>query len=249
LPVAEFLSQKVLGPLVRVFAYLMLQEGLLSEPHTQNVVYKKDADGNLTGEIRFRDLDSVKPDFQLRKILGRTLQAYREAARDFKLSDPEATFQHQKMTTNYDDAYLFYVRGEWAERIARALKNTRYELTTSQIEEIIDILMLRETVEHLGAKAVFGARIEEVLRDNPTLAEEALQGRPYEGSPEQVEAVLRVFKPASIFRKYSAARSVPFSIQRIVDNFKQAELTQNPKLTYVRERDLQVNFACRSLFH
>jgi hypothetical protein len=71
---ATFAIERLVTPLVRVYAHLALAEGLFGEMHPQNVLYEVGADGALTGKIVIRDFTDMTLNIPLRVAQGRPLR-------------------------------------------------------------------------------------------------------------------------------------------------------------------------------
>ena len=68
-----YLVSKVIEPYVRALAYLLFEEGLQVEGHTQNICYELDTEGSLTGKVVLRDLSGTTVNPALRLARGRRM--------------------------------------------------------------------------------------------------------------------------------------------------------------------------------
>ncbi len=72
----EWFIERVLEPYVKVFAHLVLEEGLNVEPHVQNVLFGIDARGDLDGRIVLRDMCDTTVNIALRIANGKPLPEF-----------------------------------------------------------------------------------------------------------------------------------------------------------------------------
>lgn len=165
LSTADFLRAFIVEPLVRSHTHLALEHGLIHEGHVQNILFGLDPNGNLNGQIIYRDLDSIKTDFEMRHLRGLDLSFYQD------VTDPIETYQSQKAKSYYDIAYGTYLRGDWTHRIASALKNQENpsllstffgsklsQLSQKEVQAIFDEVLLEETMALFGDELVEKAR-------------------------------------------------------------------------------------------
>ncbi len=155
LPAEEFIAQKIIGPLVRSYAYLTFEHGIIGEPHQQNVLFEIDPQGRLTGRVFYRDLDAFKPDIELRHLRGLSDEPFLNAKRPFKL------LKMAKAEHDYRRSYMSYVKGAWTESIENMIGQTKAKIpmlaSVKGLSERFDKALLVELVGHFGFEAVFDA--------------------------------------------------------------------------------------------
>lgn len=62
----RFVTERIVRPYIETFGEVALDQGMVGEPHQQNVMFEVGRDGLLTGRIMIRDLDSHNMDLELR---------------------------------------------------------------------------------------------------------------------------------------------------------------------------------------
>lgn len=90
----RFVIERVLRPYVRALAYLLFEEGIQYEGHTQNVLLEIDADRQLTGRLALRDLSDTTVNIAYRCARRRPLPRLgsRTSPPPFELSANAADF-------------------------------------------------------------------------------------------------------------------------------------------------------------
>jgi hypothetical protein len=111
----DFVNEKIMKPYLAAYADLAFGQGLVGEPHQQNVLFEIGQDGMPTGRVMFRDLDSYKPDVELRARLGLTMEPYTSPIRPTKM------FKTAKGSDYYNDSYDTYVKEDIGYMISRDL--------------------------------------------------------------------------------------------------------------------------------
>jgi hypothetical protein len=153
LPPEVFLQEKVLKPLIRVYTYLATEEGLVGEFHQQNVLFELDKDGNLTGNLLLRDLDSLNPDVELRNVRGKSNDPIETSGVSHKLL--KLDWGPQNYTTGYDD----YIRNDWCTYLDHMLSQSELPGAPDLVRKhtlwkISDRLMASELEKHVGSDLV-----------------------------------------------------------------------------------------------
>jgi RNA polymerase sigma factor (sigma-70 family) len=69
----DFALEKIIRPYVSVLAFLLLEEGIHAEGHTQNILFEVTNDSELTGRIILRDLSDMSVDIAHRIARGKAL--------------------------------------------------------------------------------------------------------------------------------------------------------------------------------
>jgi hypothetical protein len=66
-----YVLEKIVRPLVHALSYLLFEEGLSVECHSQNILYELDGASELTGKVILRDLTGVRVQIGLRFARGK----------------------------------------------------------------------------------------------------------------------------------------------------------------------------------
>lgn len=80
---ARYIQDKLLRPVIRVIAYLMMEEGMVGEYHNQNFNYRIGKNGKPTGEVLLHDADAFRTSIQLRVVSGKETATLRKVDAPF----------------------------------------------------------------------------------------------------------------------------------------------------------------------
>lgn len=142
----KFTTEKLIAPLMSLYGEVALRQGLAGEPHQQNVLFEVGRNGEFTGRVMFRDLDSYKPDVELRLRNGlgmRSLAAF---------PDP-GTLGHLKLSKGrvyHDTSYLAYVRGDWTHMFYYGLRRYFPNVSKAELGMAFDLHYAAELKRNLG---------------------------------------------------------------------------------------------------
>ncbi|MEK7357376.1 MAG: IucA/IucC family C-terminal-domain containing protein, partial [Bdellovibrionota bacterium] len=146
LPAEEYIAKNIIEPLVRSYAYLTFQHGIVGEPHQQNVLFELNEKGQLTGRVLYRDLDAFKPDIELRHLRNLSDEPFLGAKRPFKL------LKMGKAEHDYRRSYMSYVKGAWAESMENMIAQFKNQVpalaSATELPELFDKTLLTELVRH-----------------------------------------------------------------------------------------------------
>jgi hypothetical protein len=142
----DYVREKMLTPLMKTYGDITFGAGLVGEPHQQNVLFEVGKDGQLTGRVVMRDLDSYKVDVEARVRKGlsvRDLAPYSDPGiiGDLKLS---------KAREYYDTSYNDYVREDYGFMLSRGLGKYFPSVTEKKLHTAMDDLYRAQVKEHLG---------------------------------------------------------------------------------------------------
>jgi hypothetical protein len=70
-----WIAEKLFAPMARVTSYLLFQQGMIGEYHTQNFDYVVNSRGMPTGKIDLRDADAFRVNLVLRALQGENLES------------------------------------------------------------------------------------------------------------------------------------------------------------------------------
>ena len=145
-PPMDYIGERIIAPFMRQYGEIVLKNGLVGEPHQQNVLLEIGRDGQLTGRMVFRDLDSYKVDVETRVRNGL-------GVRDFWPYPDPGVVGHGKLAKAreyYNDSYLEYVREDWAFMLNRGLRKYFPEVTEKALHKAYDARFAAEAKKHLG---------------------------------------------------------------------------------------------------
>lgn len=149
------LVARVLEPLARAAAFLMLGQGLIGQLHQQNVLFELEASGLPSGRLLLRDLDSFVIDARVRRSRGLSTP---------RLDRREQALQLEQATHRYDDAWGRSCRADFA--FLAELASGRRGITPTRRRALVyatlDRSFLLAALEFLGA-SVIGAELRWVL--------------------------------------------------------------------------------------
>ncbi|MBI4577522.1 MAG: hypothetical protein HY722_14775 [Planctomycetes bacterium] len=142
----RFVSERVLRPYLEGYASLALGQGLIGEPHQQNVLFEVGSDGMPTGRVMFRDLDSYKVDVESRARRGLTLRPMDDALRPTKI------FKTAKGEDYYETSYGTYVKRDVGYLLWQGLRRDFPAITEAWVHSEMDRIMAGQVERHLGLK-------------------------------------------------------------------------------------------------
>lgn len=79
----KYVREKLFRPFLKSISYLLMEEGMLGEYHTQNLNFVIGKNGKPTGEILFHDADAFRTSVELRALNGKDLAAARKIETPF----------------------------------------------------------------------------------------------------------------------------------------------------------------------
>jgi hypothetical protein len=188
--VQSFISEKILTPLVRSYAYLVWRQGLLGEPHQQNLLFelqmkKKDlpisldspapndplaqvgAKALLTGKVIYRDMDAFRPDPELRMLVGEDMAPFLHE------QNPSKHLKLNQAMNFIDISYSQYLRNDWCFLIETSLRRHAAKLGIqlsgfqfTKIWEEMDRLLLLESINLLGIRDSLGLYFDKFVNSN-----------------------------------------------------------------------------------
>ena len=79
----QFVRDRLMKPLARAVAYLLMEEGMIGEYHTQNVSFVVDESGLPTGKVLLHDADAFRTSLVLRTLNQKNTQAVRSLETPF----------------------------------------------------------------------------------------------------------------------------------------------------------------------
>ncbi len=145
-PPMEYVRERLIEPLMRQYGEVTFRQGLVGEPHQQNVLLEVGRDGHLSGRVVLRDMDSYKVDVETRLRQG-------FGVRDFYPYPDPGVVGHgklQKARTYYNDSYVEYVREDWSYMLSRGLKKHFPSVTEKKLHDAFDARFAAEAKKHLG---------------------------------------------------------------------------------------------------
>jgi len=230
----SFVREKIYRPLIQSYLYLVFQEGLLSEPHQQNVLLEMNSRGNPNGKIWFRDLDGFRPDPELRAINGKPLTPFLDSKRPFKY------FKFSVSRDFYNLSYGAHLRDSWAYLVQKTLSRHRKLLglpksffDSEEIWKEMDRVFLEEMVAISNSEIVFGP-LSLFYSRNQARLDELFPGinwnRPNLTSGE-VATLVREFEIHDITAMNVKTYELPvLDIQQIAERFKSARVEAGPQI-------------------
>ncbi len=225
MPPQQFLKERIYRPLVRAYGYLAYAEGMLGEPHQQNVLFHIGRDGLPTGEITLRDLDAFHPDPVLRAMQRQTLQPFLDEQR------PSKHLKFNKAQTFYNDSWESYVLVDWANLAYESLKQTEFSedfRDRRALYTTLDSLLVEEITPILGVETVLGDSFRRVYGSHKRRLLELFPHVNWaEGeiptSMADAKTLLDNFTLAELFpSRGRSMRTTRLPLQEMVDKFKAA---------------------------
>lgn len=114
----QFLRARIVGPMMEQWAELAIREGVLMEPHAQNVMLELDAKGMPTGRFFYRDFGGFNVDLSFaelhRKALPRRLPKLETDTRD-------NTYYQDSHVTNINKSLRVFYEGGFLHNIQEKL--------------------------------------------------------------------------------------------------------------------------------
>jgi len=247
----DYLEKNVLKPLARATSYVSFQEGLVGEPHQQNVLFEFDENGNLTGNIKLLDLDAYKPDLELRHIRGKSDAPFQEVLRPFK---------YLKLSSGphyYDESYNQYIRNDWCFLLDNMLSKSKLSEAHGTVKKQLlwnsmDKQLLTEATRHFGSDVVFG-NLTEFHELNKTQLDKLYPhvdwAKP-ELTPIQVSRLLTKFPIPKVIYMEGNRGEAPFSTDAIVNRFKEkmhaAQTPQEMPQSVLRDEYIRLGYNYRT---
>lgn len=143
----DYVREKVFRPLLSTYADMTYGQGLVGEPHQQNVVYEIGRDGQLTGRVLIRDLDSMHIDPELRIRKGLSLEPFLNEQK------PSKTFKFGAGQKYYETSYESYIRSDLGYMTQRVLSAHFPGMTRPAVYRAMDRVLAEEIRRHLGVEA------------------------------------------------------------------------------------------------
>jgi hypothetical protein len=81
--VKKIIKEERFRPIARVVAYLLMEEGMFGEYHTQNYGYRKNNDGRLEDRVVLHDADAFRTSISFRVLNGKDIAPLREVETPF----------------------------------------------------------------------------------------------------------------------------------------------------------------------
>lgn len=128
--IEEALEKRLYGPLIKQYAFLAFERGLIGEPHQQNVKFHR----SLNGETRIADLDAFKPDLELRAQKGLSVESFLGPERPYKV------LKLNKAPEYFAQSYRSHVRNNWVYLVEQMLEKHKDKFPPSMKSEISEIL-------------------------------------------------------------------------------------------------------------
>ncbi len=108
----EYLFKYIIEPLIKSWTYLTMSQGLIPEPHAQNLLLEMDRDDN-PKRLIYRDFEGVAVDFQLRKKL--------KLSNEYFSMGKESDFHADKVIESLRKSYIYHISVEIFEMLFRTL--------------------------------------------------------------------------------------------------------------------------------
>ncbi len=139
----DFIKERILRPLYRAIIYMSYQEGLVGQPHPQNIVFAL-VDGKLQDQVFIRDLEAFRPDPEMRTLLGKTNEYFFETDRP-----AEDLFLYG---FDYFEKHGVFTSKKWRPQIAAVLQELGYKRNRaiSVAEQIVEEVLLEQIEEQLN---------------------------------------------------------------------------------------------------
>jgi hypothetical protein len=96
-----WIQEKLIRPVFKTIAYLMMAEGMVGEYHNQNFNYLVGKDGIPTGEILLHDADAFRTSILLRTLLGKDTGAIRKIDAPFYFMKDGVFLQTEGSASEY----------------------------------------------------------------------------------------------------------------------------------------------------
>ena len=161
-----FIVRHVLGPYVRVLAYLLFEEGIQVEGHAQNILVELGSDQRLTGRIVLRDLADMSVSLAMRLARQKSLPALRRDVlpRDAPFAGATVAADH---TCNGHRWKLLRARDTVERAGLRAFVWTINTSMTRYFSRYDDRWVEKRYLELWRDEAVAHLGIEPIVYDNP----------------------------------------------------------------------------------
>ena len=92
--VDTFITENIFRPIAKTFAYLLMEEGMIGEYHSQNINFAMSSDGRPIGRVLLQDADAFRTSILLRAANGRDIAPLRKIETPFFfMKEPMFTLQ------------------------------------------------------------------------------------------------------------------------------------------------------------
>jgi len=134
----EFVLEALLRPFAEHWLTMAIDEGIVLEPHAQNLLLEIGSEGLPTGRFVHRDFEDVYVDYRHRALCGLPLPTRVPLARNFRVTYMQGTHEHRRELEDNLDYFL-----------AGIIYNIDRRLRSWRAAGLIDGRLPRQTLEHI----------------------------------------------------------------------------------------------------
>lgn len=137
-------AAEILRPLLRLSAFLMFREGLKGEMHEQNIYFELSSDGEPTGRLYVKDMDSFRVDVELRLRQGKAVTGLEDIYKPFVYSKfaKASGFSPTDKTPFDQDAFDSYIEHTFGFAFCKVLDCTKSQ--KRRMYERLNLIMAEE---------------------------------------------------------------------------------------------------------
>lgn len=243
----DYVIEKILRPLISMYAYQVWVEGMLGEQHQQNVTLGI-KNGDLDGTMRFKDMDAYRIDPETRILQGRSMEAATEVP--FKPSD---FLKYTKAMRPDSDGFMFiqnsynnFIRNNWSFLLDKFFERYGSSVGVNWQEDLdggkkiwrdVDKLFLEESLNYMEPETLLGVAQLNFIENNLNELKRLLPERNWEDDLSAAKNGERVLKYSKEEAKIIIANFEIYKIMNYVDEGNYKFPIFNPGDIYNRFKD------------